>query len=99
MSRIIEQNCRKKVLTCCKNYVILNMKYKREISSFFKLKHKYMLMKDVEKNYVNKNKIIDKIKELEYTYQCEEEENGYNDETYMYYIPQIKVLKQLLEEN
>ena len=49
--------------------------------------------------YISKDKIRDKIKKLEYIYQREEEENGYNDETYMYYIPQIKVLNQLLEED
>ena len=55
--------------------------------------------KDFDDNYIHKDKIRDKIKKLEYIYQREEEENGYNDETYMYYIPQIKVLNQLLEED
>lgn len=49
--------------------------------------------------YIKKSKIENKIKELEYIYQREEEENGYNDKTYMYYMAQIKILKQLLEEN
>jgi hypothetical protein len=48
--------------------------------------------------YVSKDKIRDKIQKLEHIYQREEEENGYNDETYMYYMPQIKVLKEMLGE-
>lgn len=61
-------------------------------------KRNYIKKSIVAKDYISKDKIREKIKQLEHTYQREEEENGYNDETYMYYIPQIKVLKQMLGE-
>lgn len=59
---------------------------------------KYIKKSTVAKDYISKDVIRNKIKELEDIYQREEEENGYNDETYMYYIPQIKVLKEMLGE-
>ena len=49
------------------------------------------------RNYVKKSKIIKKKQELEDTWQRYQEEKGYDDENYLYYMAQIKILNEILE--